>query len=181
VAAVGYTCGMRVPLIPRDELPDEVTQLLDLAAAATTSGGPPPTIAVLAHQAALLGPFLTWAAALAMNGVLSHRDHELLALRSAHRCQSAFEWREHVEFARAAGITDEEIERVAIGPRADGWSDGDAALLLAADELHDTSTISPTTWAALAGDHDPGALVEMIFVVGQYTMLSMVANAMAIT
>ncbi len=171
---------MRIPLIPRAEQPDEVGDLLDLAAAAT-SGVAPPTVAVLAHQPALLGPFLTWASALALNGVLTKRDHELLALRTAHRCQSTFEWREHVEFARASGVTDEEIERIAVGPRAEGWSDIDAALLLAADELHDGCTISPTTWAALAGHYDPGALTEITYVVGQYTMLSMVASALEIT
>ena len=40
-------------------------------------------MAVLARQPDLLSPFLGWAAALALNGVLSHRDHELLALRVA--------------------------------------------------------------------------------------------------
>jgi alkylhydroperoxidase family enzyme len=171
---------MRVPLIPRDEQPPEVGDLLDLAAAAT-SGVAPPTVAVLAHQAALLGPFLTWASALALSGVLSKRDHELLALRTAERCRSTFEWREHVEYARAAGMSDDEIERIKAGPAADGWTDADATLLLAADELHDASTISDTTWAALAAHYDAGALVEITYVVGQYSMLSMVANGLDIT
>ena len=171
---------MRVPLIPREEQPDDVGQLLDLAAAATT-GTAPPTVAVMAHQPALLGPFLTWASALALNGVLSKRDHELLALRIAHRCGSSFEWHEHAEYARQAGMPNDEVERIRVGPSADGWSDTDAALLLAADELHDDSTISDTTWAALAGHHDVSALVEIVYVVGQYTMLSMVANGFGIT
>jgi hypothetical protein len=38
-------------------------------------------------------------------------------------------------------------------------------------------TIRADTWAALAVDHGPDALVEILYVVGQYTMLSMVANA----
>jgi alkylhydroperoxidase family enzyme len=171
---------MRVPLIPRDAQPDDVGQLLDLAAANTT-GTPPPTVAVMAHQPALLGPFMTWASALALNGVLSKRDHELLSLRTAHRCRSPFEWREHAEFARRVGLSDEEIERIAAGPQAEGWSDIEAALLLAADELHDGCSISETTWTALAAHYDAGALVEVTYVVGQYTMLSMVANALEIT
>ncbi len=33
------------------------------------------------------------------------------------------------------------------------------------------------TWAALAADHDDAALIEIVFVVGHYTMLSMLANS----
>lgn len=171
---------MRLPLIRRDDQPDDVRTLVDLSAPA--GGVPPPTIAVLAHQPALLGPFLTWAAALAMNGALPKRDHELLALRIAHRCHSTFEWHEHAtQFAAPAGINAEEAERIKVGPDADGWRDHERALLRAADELHDGDTILDATWAALASHYDEPALVEIPFVVGQYAMLSRVANALGIT
>jgi alkylhydroperoxidase family enzyme len=136
---------------------------------------PLPILSVIAHQDRLLGPFLAWASAIALDGVLCRRDSELLALRAAHNCSSDFEWRHHAVFARAAGMTDDEIARVASD---DGvWAAHEVALLRAADELHATTTISAGTWATLAAHYDPGALVEIIFVVGQYTMLSMLANA----
>ena len=49
-------------------------------------------------------------------------------------------------------------------------------MLRAADELHAGQTFSDATWAALRERHDEAQLVEIPFVVGQYTMLSMVAN-----
>jgi alkylhydroperoxidase family enzyme len=138
---------------------------------------PLPILSVIAHQDRLLGPFLAWASAIALDGVLSRRDSELLALRAAHNCASDFEWRHHSVFARAAGITDDEIARVASASASGAWAPREVALLRAADELHTTTTISADTWATLADHYDPGALVEIIFVVGQYTMLSMLANA----
>ena len=54
------------------------------------------------------------------------------------------------------------------------------ALLSAADELHDERDVGDATWVALAEHFDAPALVEILFVVGQYTMLSMVANAAGI-
>ena len=54
------------------------------------------------------------------------------------------------------------------------------ALLRAADELHNGCDVSDPTWAVLAEHYDAPALVEILFVVGQYTMLSMVANAAGI-
>jgi alkylhydroperoxidase family enzyme len=134
-------------------------------------------LTVIAHQPRLLDPFLGWASALVLEGVLPRRDHELLALRAAANCGSPFEWGHHAVYARAAGLTDDEVNRVAAGPDADGWEPGDADLLRAADELQRGWTISDPTWRRLTERYDEGALVELCFVVGQYTMLSMLANA----
>ena len=87
----------------------------------------------IAHHPHLLGPFLGFAATLAMRGVLSRRDSELLALRAAWNCQSSFEWGHHAVYASAAGLSDTEIARVAIGPSDADWSLDDRSLLQAAD------------------------------------------------
>ena len=131
----------------------------------------------IAHQPRLLGPFLGFAAALAMQGALSRRDSELLALRAAWNCRSHFEWGHHVVYARAAGLTEAEIRRVAIGPTDTNWDARDRALLQAADELHSEQRISDDTWRELRNEHDEPQLVEIPFVVGNYTMLSMLANS----
>ena len=102
----------------------------------------------LAHCEQLLAPFLGWAAALALEGRLPKRDHELLALRAAHNCRSSFEWHEHAAFARQAGLTDDEIDRVAAGSDV-GWAHHELALLRAADELHRDTAISRATWTRL--------------------------------
>jgi len=139
-------------------------------------------MAMLARQPDLLAPFLGWAAALALHGVLSKRHHELLALRAARNCRNAFEWVEHAEFARAAGLTDDEVTAVADpGPDDPRWTPVEQALLRAADELHAQSDVGDATWAVLAGALEPAELVEMVLVVGQYTMLSQLANSTGIT
>jgi alkylhydroperoxidase family enzyme len=168
----------RIPVPHRDELRDDVAQLLPLIAPAGRE--PARTMAVLARQPDLLSPFLGWAAALALHGVLSHRDHELLALRAAYRCGSEFEWVEHSEYARQAGLDDAEIAAARESTAAGPWSARERALLDAADQLIAGFDIESETWGALAAEYDAPALVEMLFVVGQYTMLSMVANAAGI-
>jgi 4-carboxymuconolactone decarboxylase len=165
---------MRLLPPDRHDLPSDVVDLVDLA---TPPGGePPPTISVLAHQPALLEPFLTWAAALALRGVLPRRDHEILALRTAWLCHSPFEWDEHVRLAHDAGFTDE-IEQIKTDAGDPVWSPHEAALLQVADELNTDHRIKDETWLVLAAHYSPGALIEILYVVGQYAMLSMVANA----
>ena len=51
------------------------------------------------------------------------------------------------------------------------------ALVRAADELHDDQNVSDSTWALLSEDWNEAQLIEIPFIVGQYTMLSMVAKA----
>ena len=139
----------------------------------------PNMLRAIAHHPRLLEPFLGFAAALA-RGELPRRESELLALRAAWNCRSEFEWGHHVLYARDAGLSDDEIAAVAEGPAAPGWSGDDRALLTAADELHAQRGLSDATWSALAGSWSAAQLVEIPFVVGQYTMLSMVAGALAV-
>jgi 4-carboxymuconolactone decarboxylase len=140
----------------------------------------PNLVRAIAHHPDLLDPFLGFAAALATRGALPRRASELLALRAAWNCRSEFEWGHHAVYARAAGCSDAEIEAVAVGPAAPVWSETDRALLVAADELHAQNAVTDATWAALASRWSAAQLVEIPFVVGQYTMLSMVAGALRV-
>jgi 4-carboxymuconolactone decarboxylase len=162
----------RIPFSPHG-LRADVAELLPLIA--PPGREPARTMAVLARQPDFLAPFLAWAAALALQGTLSKRHHELLALRAAWNCRSEFEWGEHAEYARDANLSDAEILAVTGDPSA--FSATEAALLAAADELHAGSDVTDATWSVLAAHFDDTQLVEILFVVGQYTMLSMVANA----
>lgn len=168
----------RIPVPRADDVRADAAELLALTA--PPGREPPRTMAVLAHRPDLLAPFLSWAAALALEGALPKRDHELIALRVAWNCRSAFEWSEHAEYARAAGLDEHEIARVAGAVNDPAWAAHEAALLRAADELHRSSTVADATWHTLAAHYDEGQLVELLFVAGQYTMLSMVANAAGI-
>lgn len=151
-----------------------------IAMTAPPDRDPPGTISVLAHRPAMLATFLPWARVLAREGVLDRRDHEILALRASINCRSAFEWGEHLLFARDAGLTDVEIDQVVAGADAPGWSLHDAALVRAADQLHFGCDIDDATWTVLAARYDAPSLVEIVYVVGQYTMLSMVANGLRV-
>ena len=86
---------------------------------------------------------------------LDARQRELLVLRVAARRGAEYEWRQHVVIARDLGFTDADIERIAEGPHADGWSAIDAAMLRAVDELVADAEITDDTWAGrLAGELD---------------------------
>ncbi len=136
--------------------------------------------ATLARNPELFKAWLPFGGHLLTAGTLSGRERELLILRTALNCESPYEWGQHVRISLAAGIDRETIDRVAVGPDADGWSEAEAALLRAADELHNASTISDDTWAELASVYDEKQLIEIPMLVGQYHMVAFALNSLGV-
>ncbi len=108
---------------------------------------------------------------------LSPRHRELLALRTAWLCRSPYLWATHARRATEAGVSAEELSRVARGPDAPGWVPFEASLLRAADELHRASFVSDSTWNALAAQYDTAHLMDAVFTVTELTMLAAVVNS----
>ena len=122
-----------------------------VASEALTQFGPEPTTFALTlaqHPAALegIGPLARYIREWSM---VTAVDQVLLALRAAWLCGAATIWAERAAEARALGLTDADLRRVAEGPEA-GWGTWDATVLRAADELYRDSFLSDETWGLLA-------------------------------
>src|SRR6266849_2464124 len=104
---------------------------------------------------------------------LPPREREILILRIGWLCQAEYEWAQHVVFGKKAGLTDTEIARIKEGPDVAGWAPFDATLLRAVDELHADACISDVTWAALSERYNTKQLMDVVFAVGQYNLVSM--------
>lgn len=111
---------------------------------------------------------------------LSLREREMLILRIGWVCRAPYEWTQHVQIGLRAGLSDAEIDRIADGPDAPGWSAHDAALLRAADELHHDCCVSDATWHTLAQTLSSEQLMDVVFTVGQYNMVSMALNTLGV-
>ena len=134
----------------------------------------------LAHHPKLLKRWLVFGNHLLGKSTLPPRERELLILRIAWLRRAEYEWGQHVLIGKQAGLTDEEIERVAAGPSAAGWHEFDATLLRAVDELHAEARLSDATWQALAARYDTQQMLDLLFTVGQYDMLAMVLNSLGV-
>jgi 4-carboxymuconolactone decarboxylase len=162
------------PLEP-DELSDQQRELIGGGAA------PPLNIFLtLARYPSLLRKWLPLGGKLLAGGKLAPRDRELIILRSAFRSSARYEWAQHVAIAGAAGLSTDEIRRVAKGPDAVGWNVDDAALLRAVDELHDDHCIGDNTWNALAARYGTEQLIEIPMLSGHYAMLAGVLNSLGV-
>jgi 4-carboxymuconolactone decarboxylase len=125
--------------------------------------------------------FFAWANyVLSRRNDLPARQREIVILRIGFLCKSGYEWTQHVEIARRSELTDEEIARVKLGADAKGWSEPDALLVKAADELHHTHFISDATWTKLRGHFSEKQCMDLVFTAGQYTQVSMMLNTFGV-
>src|SRR5215218_3395794 len=164
------------PLDPADADPAQV----ELLAAATVPGGGASNIfATLVRAPGLFRKWLPFGGKL-LNGKVPARERELAILRVGWLCRSEYEWGQHVAIGRPVGVTDDDIERLKAGPDADGWTSIEAAIVRAADELHDDACITDATWAELAGEFDQAQLIELVMVIGHYHLVSFALNSLGV-
>ena len=88
--------------------------------------------------------------------------------------------RQHAILAGDVGLSAEEIERVAAGHDAPGWSTLERTMLTAVDELVADATVSDITWAALAAELDEQQLMDLVFTVGAYEVLAMALRSFGV-
>lgn len=131
----------------------------------------------LIRNGRLFRAWLGFASKLMPYGSIDRRDTELVILRVGWNCRARYEWGQHVDIGLRAGVSAEDIARVARGPEADGWEPRVVALLRACDEFHADRMVSEDTWALLSGHFDRPQLIEVLMLIGHYEMLAGVLNS----
>ena len=168
----------RIPPLARAEWTEEQRQVLERY---YTEGRMYNVQGTFAQHWEAYKKYLGWATHVIGNtSTLPPRERELLILRTGWLCHAEYEWGQHVVMGKAAGLTDVEIARIKDGPEVQGWGRFDATLLRAADELHARAFVGDATWSALSERYTTNQLMDAVFAVGQYTMVSMALNSFGV-
>ncbi len=108
------------------------------------------------------------------------REKEILILRIGWLCGSEYEWGQHVIIGKRAGLNDEDIKRITEGADATGWDPFEATLIRAVDELFSDAFISDATWNALSERYNTKQLMDVVFTIGQYNLVSWALNTFGV-
>lgn len=166
----------RVLPLAGSDLNDEQKEILYRA-----SGNQPLNIfRTLIRHPKLLKRWTVFGTHILNKSTLPDRERELAILRIGHLCRAGYEWAQHVRIGKEIGLTDQEIERIKKGSDAPGWSETDRAIIQATDELHTDFFISDTTWNELKKTYRDEQLMDLIFAVGNYTLVSMALNTLGV-
>jgi alkylhydroperoxidase family enzyme len=172
----------RIEPLPPKEWPEEMRVALAALRPAQSRHPLPQTkgrpkalnaLGTLARHPALTAAFNTFNGYILFASTLTPRQRELLVLRVATLRGSAYEWEQHRVLAADVGLDPVEVERIAAGPDAPGWSPFDAAMLRAVDELVGAGEITDATWQLLSGEFDDQQMMDLVFTVGAYEILAL--------
>lgn len=148
-----------------------------IAPAGLPEGLPPLNIfATLAKHPALLDRFNRFGGFLLFKGRLPAREREVVILRVGWRSGSVYEFGQHTVMGKDAGLTDEEVRRLA-GDDLQGWDQGDRDLVEFADQLCATNTVDDGLWERLSARWPEPELIELLVVAGFYRLVSGFLNA----
>lgn len=164
----------RIHPLPKEEWSEQMIPDLAPAGVAVNVTG------TIARAPRALKAFQAWGAYVTFQGPLPRREAEIVILRIGWLCRSGYEWAQHVVFGAQAGLTPEEIARIKKGADAPAWSAPDAALIRAADSLHRDQFIDDRLWAELRAHFDELQCMHLVFIAGQYTLVSMALNTFGV-
>ncbi|GIU84676.1 MAG: carboxymuconolactone decarboxylase [Acidimicrobiales bacterium] len=179
----------RLPALHPEQCDPETRRLLEglratasLANAEASNEDPAPgenLFAVLAHNPDLLRRWTSFGAQLLLGSSLSPRLREIAILRTGWLCGSEYEFGQHTLIGRAAGLQPEEIARLA-SREVGSWAPDEEVVIRATDELVELRDMTEGTWNELAARFEPRQILDLIFTVGQYVLVSTALRALRI-
>jgi 4-carboxymuconolactone decarboxylase len=135
---------------------------------------------VLAHHPKLVKRWTPFAGHILHKQTLAFRDRELLILRIGWLNQAEYEFAQHELIAKKGGLSDADVANIKEGPKAKGWNAQEASLMQMVDDLFENSVVSDTTWAALTKTYSTEQMMDAVFTIGQYNMVSWALNSLGV-
>ncbi len=151
-----------------------------LVAKHVTGGHPDNGVRTLLNLPELADAVMPYTNYLTDGSSLIGRQRELLVMRAAWLGGSQLLWAVHAPLARNAGMSSEEIRRIAQGPDASGWDPFEANLLRLADQLYRNSSVTSATWQVLAARYNMFNQMDAVETVNHFIVLSMIYNSFGV-
>lgn len=166
----------RIPNLPREEWTDAARAVFSFFGepGAWENGSRTNLQMVMAQHPPLGMAFNIFGKHLLLDSTLPIRPRELVVLRTSWHLKAGYEWHYHVGYALTAGMTMEEVAGIRDGPDGAIWDgkEADRAVLSTVDELWEGSQVSDATWAALSRHFSRQQIMDLVFTIGNYVMLS---------
>jgi len=168
----------RIDPLPDEALTDEQAEIV--APIVERGAVVPNVITTLMRHMPLFTSFNVLGRYIMSDSSLEPRLREILIMRVGYNTNCEYQWGQHVRMSVPAGLTSEDHARIKKGADAEGWSELEAALITAVDELIGDTMIGDATWAALSEHLSTEQLIDSIFTVGHYNMVAMALNSIGV-
>lgn len=168
----------RISPLPEAQWNDEHT--LRIATFLPAGARPGNSFRTLLHVPELVDRTMTLYNYVTQHSSLPPRIRELLVLRTAWLHGSDVIWRERVPLARTAGLTSDEIRKIAEGPSAAGWDAFEANLLHMADQLFRNSFVNDSVYKLMAARYNTCNVIDAGMTVADVASLALLYNTLGV-
>ena len=127
---------------------------------------------MIANSDAAFYPFSMLGNSLLTRAKLDARLRELAILRTAKVSKSVYEWTQHVPIAKAAGVTNEQVEAIENWERAQCFGEVDRLVLKFTDEVARDVKGARATIEALQKHMGTTEIVELVMSIGFWGMVA---------
>lgn len=166
----------RLPDLAFEQMSDEQRRIHDEIAAGPRGAVVGP-LKVWLHSPALADRAQKLGAHARYHSCLPPRLSELAILVTGSIWKADFEWYSHVGPAREAGIPDAVIEAIRTGDEPPLEDEPSRAVYAVAREMHENRRLSDDTYRTASAALGEQGLVDLIGILGYYTLISMTLNA----
>ena len=153
--------------LPPDQWDPSLHYIID-----AMNGAPIHIHCLLANHPELLKAWWGYRMYSVTGGDLEQRDCELVILRVAVHVEVWYEWAAHVDRGLAAGLTMDDIYRVAAGPSSADWNERDSLLLQAVDQLLARRGIDAVTQKSLGDYFSEKQMMDIVSLQGLYVTIA---------
>lgn len=159
------TDTVRIPLPEDKDLSPEVKEYL-------ASLPPLNLFRMLAHAPASQKAFMVMGGTILNESDFDPRKREIAIIRIAHITQAKYEWTHHVAFGKRVGVTDEEIETIAVDGPVTALDEEGNLLCRVADEITRDVRLSDEALAQILERYGNQGATELILCCCWFNLVS---------
>jgi 4-carboxymuconolactone decarboxylase len=171
----------RIPQITPEEWTDKVREVFGaMSGGQSTDGSKSHVLKTFAHHPATVLPFLAFNRHLLWDTSLPHRIRQIVILRTGWNRRANYVWPAHLKVSLGIGMSRPDFEAVKAGAASPHWSELERSVVAAVDQVCADNNVDDATWAVLAEHFERKQLMDMLFTIGTYMLVSLVTNVLRV-
>jgi alkylhydroperoxidase family enzyme len=160
------------PLDPTEFSPEAREMFDGWKAGAFKDSDQNPVLRTFAHHPRLAATFSALNIHLLSTSTLPLRQRQIAIMRTAWLCGATYMWSSHLRTSLRRGLPPELFEAIRNGPQDPAFSEFEAVILRATEELVQHHHVGDINWVALSAEWNEQQLLDFLFTVGTYVMVA---------
>jgi len=171
----------RIPPVAADQRTDDMRDIIALfAGPGRINVDNNHVLTTFVQHPELARAYLSFNRYLLMSSTLPVRLRQIAIMRVAWLKKGRYVWASHLRTSLRNGLCAEDFPAIKEGASAPRWTGQERRILHAVDQLMACNDLDDATWASLAEFLETRQILDFLFTVGAYSLLSLVCNAIRI-